>query len=88
MQDYIRKTFSIIVPVYQNESNILETVTKLLDLTGKLPGYRLEYIFVDDGSTDKSHELLYEYHKKYPDVIQVVRLSRNFGQTQIGRAHV
>ena len=75
-----RKTFSIVVPVYQNEPNLDDTVPRLLDLAKQLPDYGLELVFVDDGSTDGSYDLLVKHHRSHPEIIKVVRLTKNFGQ--------
>jgi polyisoprenyl-phosphate glycosyltransferase len=74
-----KKTISIIVPVYFNEPNLPDTVPQLLALGEKLTGYRLELIFVDDGSGDKSLVILLDYQKRFPKQIKVVTLTRNFG---------
>lgn len=73
------KKCSIIVPVYFNEQNLPETIPELLKLNDKIKDYELELIFVDDGSKDRSFEILLEYKKKYPNIIKVVKLTRNFG---------
>lgn len=70
---------SVVVPIYFNEPNVPDTVPQLLALGDALPGYELELVFVDDGSRDRSLELLLEWRDRHPDVIQVVKLSRNFG---------
>jgi dolichol-phosphate mannosyltransferase len=41
--------------------------------------YDIELVFVDDGSGDRSLEVLRQYQSEYPDIIKVVKLSRNFG---------
>jgi len=84
------KTFSIVIPVFQNEANLPDTVPKLLALGQALPAYQLELVFVDDGSRDRSFECLADYAKRHPETIKVVKLSRNFGQTpaiQAGLRH-
>lgn len=48
-----KPTFSIIVPVYQSESYLKETVEKLQDQTFS----NIEIILIDDGSTDRSPEI-------------------------------
>ena len=73
------KTFSIVVPVYYNESNLPETIPQLLSLEGKMPGYCLELVFVDDGSGDNSLDVLLKYRAEHPEKIKVVKLTRNFG---------
>jgi dolichol-phosphate mannosyltransferase len=75
------KCFSIVVPVYQNEANLRDTVPALLSLHERLPGYALELVFVDDGSSDRSFQILAEFAARHPGTIRVVRLARNFGQT-------
>ena len=71
--------FSIVVPVYFNEINLPETVPQLLALARELPRFRLELVFVDDGSRDRSLEILLDLQSQYPETIRVVKLSRNFG---------
>lgn len=69
------------VPVYANAANLPATIPTLLKLGEMLPEYRLELVFVDDGSRDGSTEMLLGYAAQHPDVIVVVLLTRNFGQT-------
>ena len=73
------KKFSIVVPVYFNELNLPDTIPQLLDLRSQLKGYDLELVFVDDGSGDRSLDILINFQSSYPGVIKVVKLSRNFG---------
>lgn len=84
------RRLSIVVPVYQNEANLATTVPRLLELRHLLPSYILELVFVDDGSHDKSMDLLVQYVRRHPDIIRVIKLTRNFGQTpaiQAGLRH-
>ena len=73
------RTFSIVIPVYYNEPNLPETVPQLLGLAERIPQCRLELVFVDDGSGDRSFEILRKFQGHYPDTIKVVKLTRNFG---------
>lgn len=73
------KTFSIVVPVYFNELNLPDTIPVLLGLAKELPAYSLELVFVDDGSADRSLEVLYDFQSRHPETIKVVKLTRNFG---------
>lgn len=70
---------SIVVPVYFSEPNLPDTLPQLLALRDGLGDVELELVFVDDRSEDRSLELLREWQTKHPDIIQVLRLSRNFG---------
>ncbi len=73
------KTFSIVVPIYYNELNLPDTIPHLLGLSEQLSDYSLELVFVDDGSGDRSLEILLGFQSRYPDTIKVVKLTRNFG---------
>lgn len=75
-----KKVFSIVVPVYQNEANLDETIPKLLNLQEQLPNYSLELVFVDDGSSDNSYHILTDYQKHHKEKITLVKLTKNFGQ--------
>lgn len=74
------KVFSIIVPVYQNAENLPLSLPVYLEFVRSLAGFRTELICVDDGSTDGSLEVLLQFQRENPDVMRVVKLSRNFGQ--------
>ncbi len=73
------KKISKVVPVYFNEENLPEIITKLLELKNNIPDYELELIFVDDGSKDRSLEILLNFKEKNSSIIKVVKLTRNFG---------
>lgn len=77
----MKRLFSIVVPAYQNEANIPYTVPRLLALEEQLPGWDLELVIVDDGSTDNTCELIEQYAVQYAGKIKLVKLTRNFGQT-------
>lgn len=79
MKRNVRKTLTIVIPVYFNELNLPETVPHLLGLKSQIPQYDLELIFVDDGSGDRSLSILLEFQRQFPDEIKVVKLTRNFG---------
>lgn len=70
---------SIVVPVLNEEDNLDQLYVRLrwaLDSLGKT----CEIIFVDDGSTDKSFNVLKRLHEQDARV-RVIRFRRNFGQT-------
>lgn len=70
--------FSVVVPIYNEEDNIPELYRRLVAVMTEL-GEPYELIFVNDGSRDRSLELLREMHRRDPRV-RVVSLARNFGQ--------
>ena len=70
---------SVIVPVYNEESNLSEFTDSLLAVLNDLEN-PAEVIFVNDGSVDGSADLLDEMAGK-SSMIKVVHFRRNFGQT-------
>jgi len=70
---------SIVVPMYNEEANITYLYQQLTAVLEPL-GRSYEIICVDDGSTDRSFELLAELAERDPRV-KVIRFRRNFGQT-------
>ena len=72
--------YSIIIPVYQNEGSLNDVFHKLKDnVIDKNPQYSCEIIFIDDGSTDNSFQVLNNLYENYPELIVIVKLTRNFG---------
>jgi undecaprenyl-phosphate 4-deoxy-4-formamido-L-arabinose transferase len=70
---------SVVVPVFNEEANLeefLRRVTAVLDASGR----SYEIILVDDGSRDRSLDILKAWAVRRPDVLRVLELSRNFGQ--------
>jgi glycosyltransferase involved in cell wall biosynthesis len=70
---------SVVLPVYNEEESIDLQYKAVLDAVKKL-NRTYEIIFVNDGSTDKSGDLLKLIAKKDKNV-KVVLFRRNFGQT-------
>jgi len=70
---------SVIIPVYNEEENIN---ILLGELTGVMKGMKKDYevILVDDGSTDRSFQVMEEMARK-DRRITVIRFKRNAGQT-------
>jgi glycosyltransferase involved in cell wall biosynthesis len=69
---------SVAIPVYNEESGIEELLGRLRAVLDQLPGGPHEVIFADDGSRDRSFDLLQQAAAKDPRIV-VVALSRNFG---------
>lgn len=73
-------TISIVIPVH-NEAEVLPEFLdkKFLPEIEKIKNYKIEVVFVDDGSTDKSAEILESYTSKSRK-FKLISLSRNFGK--------
>ena len=72
------RRLSIGVPLHNEEAVLPELVGRLRAVLEALPGGPHEIVFVDDGSTDRTFELISEAAALDPRVVGV-RLSRNFG---------
>ena len=72
------KKVSIIVPCYNEEESIPLFYKEIKKVFSKI-NYKLELIFVEDGSKDKTLELIKNLSKKDKEV-NYISLSRNFGK--------
>lgn len=71
------KLLSIVVPVFNEEDNIRHFYESICQNMQPLP-YSFELIFVDDGSKDRSREILRELEKQ-DERVQSIFLARNSG---------
>ncbi len=72
------KKISLVVPMYCEEKNVNECYKRISGVLGELEGYDFEIIFVNDGSKDKTLELLSRIAKEDKRV-KIISFSRNFG---------
>lgn len=70
---------SVVIPVYNEEENLEELYRRLTQTLDKL-GKPYEIILTNDGSRDKSSELLKKLHERRPQQIRVIEFNGNFGQ--------
>ena len=73
------KKISVVIPVYNEEENIPILYKELKEVLESLP-YDYEVIFVNDGSRDRTGEVLEEIARK-DGKVKVVEFARNYGQT-------
>ncbi len=71
------KKISFVVPVFNEEENIHEFHRRLTQVMAPLP-YDYEILFIDDGSKDRTPQLIRELAEKDPHVQGYV-FARNFG---------
>ena len=69
---------SIVIPCYNEEEVIGETVRRLTGFCAGLSSLDVELIFVDDGSLDRTRDILKEFAASDPR-IRIIGLARNFG---------
>jgi glycosyltransferase involved in cell wall biosynthesis len=70
---------SVVIPVYNEETNIRLLIPQLKSALDDL-NKSYEIIFVDDGSSDKTGDVIEDAARKFPE-IKLITLRRNFGQT-------
>lgn len=75
----LEETVSVLIPIYNEEGNLSLLYDKLEAALQKTKR-AYEIIFVDDGSSDGSLEILLDLREKNPNV-KIISFSRNFGQT-------
>jgi dolichol-phosphate mannosyltransferase len=77
--DLQRNRISIIVPIYNEASNIEPLYDKIKGVFESLPAYDWDIVYVDDGSSDNSWEVIKNLSEKDPRT-SGLSLSRNFGK--------
>lgn len=70
---------SIVIPVHNEEANLEELYKRLTGTLDSL-GKNYEIILTNDGSTDRSSQILHELHLRRPHQIRVIEFNGNFGQ--------
>jgi glycosyltransferase involved in cell wall biosynthesis len=74
-----RPEISVVVPVYQEEASLPTVIPRFLESLKAQPR-TFELIAVNDGSRDRSAEILDELAAREPH-LRVIHFARNFGQT-------
>lgn len=72
------KKISIVIPCYNEEQAIPFFYEEITKITKDMP-YDFEFIFVNDGSKDKTIQIIKDYAKKDKQV-KYIHFSRNFGK--------
>jgi glycosyltransferase involved in cell wall biosynthesis len=73
------KKISIIIPAYNEEESLPFLYERLEKLMNEINGYEFEVLFVNDGSKDKTIQIIKELRQK-DERICYVDFSRNFGK--------
>jgi polyisoprenyl-phosphate glycosyltransferase len=69
---------SVVVPCYNEDEGLRETHRRLSGMLSRLEGYEYEIVYVDDGSSDHTPDVLRDLQRGDHHV-RVVHLARNFG---------
>jgi polyisoprenyl-phosphate glycosyltransferase len=73
------KLITILIPAYNEEAVLSSLIERLNKVTSQIPNYHFEYLFVNDGSTDSTLDMLKAMSVFQPE-IAYINLSRNFGK--------
>ena len=75
------RNISIIIPSY-NESESLSELFSRIDKAAKVNFLNIQIVFVDDGSTDNTEEIVFSFVFKNIKEISYVKFRRNFGKSE------
>ena len=70
---------SIVIPILNEAESLPELVRRLREALSPLPG-GYEVLFIDDGSTDDTGEVLETLHRADP-AVRAIRFRRNYGKS-------
>ena len=73
---------SVVIPVYNEEAGLAKLYARLYPALDALAarGITYEIVFINDGSRDRSAEILSDQYRLRPDVTRVVLFNGNYGQ--------
>lgn len=75
----IKLDLSVVIPVYNSAQTLFELVERLEKVLKEIVNNKYELVFVNDGSTDSSWNILKELAESNDKII-AINLTRNFGQ--------
>lgn len=75
----MKKTIDIVVPCYNEEEMLKMFFEETSKVISQIDNYIFKFIFIDDGSRDKTHEILKELGQAHKEV-SYISFSRNFGK--------
>lgn len=73
------KKITILIPAFNEEDVLMPLYDRLTSLAGKISKYNFEFLFVNDGSRDKTLTIIKDLARTDPR-IAYANLSRNFGK--------
>lgn len=71
---------SIVIPLFNEEESLPELCAWIQRVADK-EGWLYEIIFVDDGSRDKSWEVIEALKEEHPNIVRGIRFQRNYGKS-------
>ena len=71
---------SVVIPLY-NEEESLPELFAWIERVMKNHGFSHEVIFVNDGSTDHSWQVIEQLQVQAPDIVKGIKFRRNYGKS-------
>lgn len=71
---------SVVIPLFNEDESLLELYT-WIDRVMKANDFSYEVIFVNDGSTDRSWEVIESLQKENPGRVKGIKFRRNYGKS-------
>ena len=75
---------SVVVPLY-NEEESLPELFAWIERVMNANGFSYEVIFVNDGSTDRSWQVIEQLQAQAPDKVRGIKFRRNYGKSPAGQ---
>jgi undecaprenyl-phosphate 4-deoxy-4-formamido-L-arabinose transferase len=75
----VSPTISVVIPVYNEAENLAELIQRCLE-AGQATGEPFEVILIDDGSADRSAEMIIAAAEEHAGKVVGLILNRNYGQ--------
>lgn len=75
----MKKLISLIIPCYDEEAGLNILYRALQDVSEQLPNYDFEFLFINDGSKDRTLDLI-EGYANNDSRVRYISFSRNFGK--------
>ena len=71
---------TVVIPLYNEDESIPELYS-WIERVMKENGFSYEVIFINDGSTDRSWQIISELHQQQPSVVKGIKFRRNYGKS-------
>ncbi|MXV38698.1 glycosyltransferase [Flavobacteriaceae bacterium Ap0902] len=71
---------SIVIPLLNEEESLIELHRRIKEVLNE--DYSYEIIFVDDGSTDNSWDVITGLQQLFPQEVKAIRFRKNYGKAQ------
>ena len=71
---------SVVIPLFNEDESIPELYAWIERVMNE-KGFSYEVIFINDGSTDRSWDIITELNQKDPDHVKGIKFRRNYGKS-------